>query len=185
MAQVDREPIERRAEAVLAEVDDYLWAERKPPIPVEHIADSWFGLHVCERSPEEMRAAPGAPELGPEDTLSGLLLPGRMEIWVNAEEAERWPTRRRFTIAHEIGHWVMHRGYSRRCSAAARAIQPDEREVEGPDIEEEASIFAASLLMPRELMKTYWERCGHRHDAMCQIFKASGAAMGRRLHTAL
>lgn len=183
-AAIDREPIEREAEALLGALAPYIWAEPKPPIPIDEIADSHFGLHVCERSPEEMRAAPGAPELGPDDVLSGLLLPSRMEIWVNAEEAEEWPSRRRFTIAHEIGHWVMHRG-QQTLFCRGRGIQPDEREVEGPDIEEEASIFAASLLMPRELMRTYWERCGHRHDAMCKIFKSSGAAMGRRLHTAL
>ncbi len=185
MGAIDREPIEERAERLLGALDSYIWAEPKPPIPIDDIADSHFGLHVCERSPEEMRAAPGAPELGPDDTLSGLLLPGRMEIWVNAKEAGEWPTRRRFTIAHEIGHWVMHRGYERALFCRRGAVQADDREVEGPDIEEEASIFAASLLMPRELMKTYWERCGHRHDAMCKIFKASKVAMGRRLHTAL
>lgn len=184
MGAIDREPIEQRAERVLAGIEHYIWAEPKPPVPIDDIADSHFGLHVCERSPEEMCEAPGAPELAPGDVLSGLLLPSRMEIWVNAEEVEQWPSRRRFTIAHELGHWVMHRG-QQTLFCRGKGVQVDEREVEGPDIEEEASIFAASLLMPRELMKVYWERCGKRHDAMCQIFKASGAAMGRRLHTAL
>ncbi|MGI9021364.1 MAG: ImmA/IrrE family metallo-endopeptidase [Solirubrobacterales bacterium] len=185
MAAIDREPIEERAERVLAALPAYLWAENKPPIPIDDIADSYFGLHVCERSPQEMREAPGAPELGPGDTLSGLLLPSLGEIWVNADEAEKWPPRRRFTIAHEIGHHVMHRGqqplFCRKKVVQEEEATPDD----APDIEEEASIFAASLLMPRELMKTYWERCGKRHDAMCKIFKASGAAMGKRLHTAL
>src|SRR5690606_36845988 len=31
------------------------------------------------------------------------------EIWVNRAEATQWPQRRRFTIGHELGHWVMHR----------------------------------------------------------------------------
>ncbi len=61
----------------------------------------------------------------------------------------------------------------------------DQPAPETPDIEEEASIFAAALLMPRDLMRHYWERCGHNHGVMCKIFKASGAAMGKRLHTAL
>jgi IrrE N-terminal-like domain len=181
---IDREPIEQRAEALLAELDEYLWAERKPPVPVEDVADSHFGLHVRERSPAQMRAAPGCPPLGADESLSGLLLPSRMQIWVNAQEAAEWPTRRRFTIAHELGHWVMHRG-QQPLFCRAKGVVADEREVEGPDIEEEASIFGASLLMPRDLMRAYWERCDHRHDAMCKIFRCSGAAMGRRLHTAL
>ena len=52
--------------------------------------------------------APGAP-LVEHHALSGLLLPARGEIWVNAHEAKQWPPRRRFTIGHELGHWVMHR----------------------------------------------------------------------------
>lgn len=51
-----------------------------------------------------MGTAPGAPALAHGQSLSGLLLPVRGEIWVNAEEARQWPPRRRFTIGHELGH---------------------------------------------------------------------------------
>ena len=44
------EEIERRAESVLAELPDYIWDGDRPPIPVEEIADSHFGLHVCDKS---------------------------------------------------------------------------------------------------------------------------------------
>ncbi len=53
-----------------------MWEKRSAPIPIDDIADSYFGLHVRERSPQEMCEAPGAPELGPGDTLSGLRRPG-------------------------------------------------------------------------------------------------------------
>jgi hypothetical protein len=61
------------------------------PVPVESIAEDLLGLHVVE-----------SDELG----VSGLLLPLEREIWVNAAEARESPGRRRFTIAHELGHWV-------------------------------------------------------------------------------
>ena len=51
-------------------------------MPVEDIADSGFGLLV--RDVEDMGAAPGAPALLDGQSLSGLLLPARGEIWVNA-----------------------------------------------------------------------------------------------------
>ena len=54
-------------------------------MPVEHIADTWFGLHV--RDVEDLRAAPGVPALPSDAVLSGLLLPAAAEIWVNAGEA--------------------------------------------------------------------------------------------------
>ena len=79
----------------------------------------------------------------------------------------------------------MHRGGQQSLFCRRKAVAEDERETEGPDIEEEASIFAAALLMPRVWVQHYWEECEHDHGAMCKIFKTSGAAMGRRLHTAM
>src|SRR5215210_2632875 len=99
--------VEERAERVLAAAPGYIWDGETLPVPVEELVDSVYGLLV--RDVEDMRAAPGAPTLAQGQSLSGLLLPARGEIWVNAEEARIWPPRRRFTIGHELGHWVMHR----------------------------------------------------------------------------
>ena len=80
---------------MLASVPDWIWNGDTLPVPVEHIADSCFGLHV--RDVGDLSAAPGVPSLGEGQSLSGLLLPGVGEIWVNAAEARDWPARRRFT----------------------------------------------------------------------------------------
>ena len=182
MGPEERDTIEGRADAVLGELRDYLWSERKPPVPVECVAEDHFGLRVVDKPPAELRAAPGCPPLDPDDRLSGLLLPSLSEIWVNAEESDEWPPRRRFTIAHEIGHWVMHRG-QQTLFCRSKAVQP-ESDATGPDIEEEASVFAAALLMPRALMQSYWPRI-QDHGRMCEVFDTSRAAMGKRLHSAL
>lgn len=104
--EVDVEGIEARAEQVLADVPDWLWDGESLPIPVEDIVDTHFGLLV--RDVEDMAQAPDAP-VDVEGGISGLLLTAKAEIWVNAEEARQWPPRRRFTLGHELGHWVMHR----------------------------------------------------------------------------
>src|SRR4051812_2158179 len=125
------EAIERAAEAVLAEVPSWIWDGESLPVPLEDIADTHFGLLVREVS--DLATAPGAPELGPGQSFSGLLLPDRGEIWVNSGEAESSPGRRRFTIGHELGHWCMHRDlehavYCRSTIVeAAEAQKPDER----------------------------------------------------------
>lgn len=192
----DPEAIERLAEDLLANLPSHVWDGRRPPIPVEDIVDSCFGLHVSEHPPTQMAAATGAPILEDQATLSGLLFPGERRIWVNSEEARQWPGRRRFTIGHELGHFLMHTekggGQPVFCRHATVDPTEDQEETEEesdyPSIEAEANAFAAALLMPRELMRETYERLrleSDCHAQMCKLFGASGAAMGHRLHAVI
>jgi hypothetical protein len=166
-----------QAERILAGVPAWLWDGERLPVPVEDIVDSCFGLHV--REVEDMRSAPGAPSVGDGQQLSGLLLPARGEIWVNADEAKRWPPRRRFTIGHELGHWVMHRTGQESLFCRRTTVQESRPVV--ADIEEEASQFAAELLMPRWLLVREHAACKGDLDALCTRFSSSRAAMERRV----
>jgi len=172
--------IEERAERVLARVPEWIWDGESLPVPVEDIADSVFRLRV--READDLSRAPGAPAPEPGSSLSGLLLPGRGEIWVNGSEARQWPPRRRFTIGHELGHWCMHRTASIYCRSAS--VDPADDRPERPPAEKEADAFAAGLLMPARLLR---EEYGKDPDfgRLCALFGASGAAMGRRLHAVI
>lgn len=184
------EEIEQRAEEVLASVPGWLWNGETLPVPVDDIADSCFGLLIREM--QDMSSAPGAPDLAPGQSLSGLLLAGPGEIWVNASEAREWPGRRRFTIGHELGHWVMHRQPGQqslfcRHGSIDEADQPGSM-TERPSLEEEANVFSAALTMPAHLIREHYERLRRDpdcHPKMCELFAASGAAMGRRLHSVI
>jgi hypothetical protein len=179
--------IEKRVDNALQRVPDWIWDRRALPVPVEDIADSCFGLLV--REIEDLHAAPGVPDLGADTALSGLLLPARREIWVNAKEAETWPARKRFTIGHELGHWCMHRITGAvwcRSSVVGVPQQQDPGALAPPRHEEEANEFAAALLMPAPLLRSRYERLRREDPAgcftrLCQEFGASGGAMGRRL----
>src|SRR3954468_12489546 len=169
---------QEHAEQVLAKLPSWVWDGESLPIPVEEVADSVYGLLV--RDVDDMTAAPGAPPLDPGQTLSGLLLPARGEIWVNADEARQWPPRRRFTIGHELGHWEMHRDGQRSLFCRRRAVD----ETPDPyvdDIEEEASRFAAALTMPAWLVVREHARVGGDIEQLCRAFSASNAAMTRRV----
>ena len=170
--------VEMRAENVLAAAPAYVWDGERLPVPVEDIVDSVYGLLV--RDVEDMSAAPGAPPLTDGQALSGLLLPARGEIWVNAEEARLWPPRRRFTIGHELGHWVMHRTGQQ--ALFCRRTSVDEKvEPPGRDIEEEASAFAAGLLMPQWLFVREHARRSGDVAELGRVFGTSAAATERRV----
>jgi len=180
------EEIERIAEEFLARIPSYVWDGATLPVPIEDIADTHVGLLV--RDVADLRTAPGAPVIAPGQSLSGLLLPGIGEIWVNAEEGRQWPPRRRFTIAHELGHWRLHRDAEERgvfCRSAS--IEPDASTPRPPlsPAEDEANMFAAAVLMPARLLRDQYLRCQRDFVRLCDTSGASGAAMGRRLHAVI
>jgi hypothetical protein len=184
------EEIEARAQAVLETLPDYVWDGESVPVPVEDIVDSVFGLHV--RDVTDMTAAPGCPKLADGEALSGLLLADDMQIWCNASEGVQWPGRRRFTIAHELGHWVLHRPGQQKlfCRHGQIADDGDFDKARAerpplPETEQEANAFAAALLMPAVLIEHHYYECKRDFDEMCKRFGSSGAAMGRRLRAVI
>lgn len=69
--------------------------------------------------------------------------------------------RRRFTIAHELGHWELHAGYSQfLCSAE------DMRDYGRSRLEVEANCFAAELLMPNSHFRAV---CGNQEPSIALI----------------
>src|SRR3990172_11546042 len=106
------------------------------PVPGESIAEDLLGLRVAEA----------------ELDCSGLLLPARREIWVNASEARQTVGRRRFTIAHELGHWVCQGLRGHTAPIYCRAVEPANGG--NPPEEREANVFAAELLMPEVAVRS-------------------------------
>lgn len=194
--EVDR--IEGEAERILTRVPAYVWDGESLPVPVDDIVADVFGLLV--RLVEDLSTAPGCEDI-PPDQLSGLLLTGPGEIWVNSREAEQWDGRRRFTIGHELGHYVMHQSretkiFCRSIKEGAGGVQdltngsaPDSEFDPEPRIaggarsvpELEANAFAAALMMPRHLIVAQYGESGGNFDSMRQAFHASEKAMRYRI----
>lgn len=177
--------MEDRAGEILAGVPDYIWNGEELPVPVEKIVSNTFGLLV--REVEDMTAAPGLEDER-STNVSGLLLTGPGEIWVNASEARRWAGRKRFTICHELGHYVIHQEEVE-ATVFCRRVEAVEAEggEDGPvvglgiELEMEADAFAAAMLMPRSLMTERRVALGDDVAALCQEFGASEKAMRYRL----
>ena len=143
------------------------------PVPVEAIAGDLLGLRVEESW---------------DIDCSGMLLPAERRIVLNAGEGAGGrndpPLRRfRFTIAHEIGHWVCHCLEGRAPSPAPAYCRPVDLTVSADrTLEREANVFAAELLMPEPAVREAWEELGE--VAACSAgFDVSPTAMHWRLYS--
>jgi hypothetical protein len=162
------------ATQLLVEYDSCFGLSSAPPIPVEDIARSLLVLWIEEA--DDLRTLPGAPR--DQGRLSGLLVPSELTIWLDRSEAERSPGRRRFTIAHEVGHFVLHAGRSQAAdSSYCRGSDLEQRD----SIEGEANRFAAALLMPDQLLEREANRWGCNLPLLVERFAVSAPAMRLRL----
>jgi hypothetical protein len=117
----------------------------------------------------------------PED-LSGMIIKDEgtasgFAIFVNADHHE---VRRRFTIAHEIAHFILHR------DLIGDGIQDDALYRSGLSnrVEAQANRLAADILMPRHLIDAVIKSGRVAADdvtAMARIFNVSKDAMSIRL----
>lgn len=105
--------------------------------------------------PEEIQVADIAMALGiyvREETLIGAearLLRNKRKGIIRISSAIQQPGRKRFAIAHELGHWKLHNEVLQICT---------EEDLRGPGsktIEEEANAFAGALLMPSRMFSPY------------------------------
>lgn len=145
------------------------------PVPVERIAK---GLEA------QLRFSPL------DDELSGMVYvkDGIPIIGINALHH---PNRQRFTLAHEVGHLVLHRaeitkqihvdkGFPMLMRNAASATGVNEMEIE-------ANFFAAELLMPEQFLACSLEGQSFEIDdegaisALAKEYKVSTAAIRFRL----
>lgn len=94
-------------------------------------------------------------------------------------QASHHPNRQRFTVAHELGHYMLHRNRAE----AEGGIQDDEfyRALSGP-LETQANQFAANLLMPWPLIKSLQDRGITRVDDLARALGVSKQAMAIRLN---
>ena len=123
-----------------------------------------------------------------ENEYSGFLAVKEKTIVVNLRHA---PVRRRFTIAHEIGHYQLHRKQTGDTPVFIdRTVYYRKNNMDGIDhlMELEANAYAAGLLMPEVLLDEFLEKHPHLDlekstdiKTLTQEFEVSRPAMEYRL----
>ena len=107
----------------------------------------------------------------------------RYVIKINSEDSD---TRKRFTIAHALGHWVYHRPVMGAgiCDSQAYTSIPSatfhNRRI-GLKEEIQANKFAARLLMPEALIYAHQDKGVTDSAALADLFGVSEATMKIRL----
>ena len=140
------------------------------PVPVGSIAEDLLGLRIEER------------DLG---ECSGMLIPSERLILVNAAEATNGdvPIRRhRFTIAHELGHWICHALEDVGEEAPNFCRSRDLSQDADRDLEREANVFGAELLMPEAAVREAWAALRDPSE-VAACFEVSSLAAQWRLYS--
>ena len=138
----------------------------KIPVPVVAVAKE-LGLTVLDVD------MPNTGTRVPSGTLT--TVEDKWVIGVNRLESY---TRTRFTIAHEIGHYLLHKG--QKFIDDFPAGETFYRTGESSALEREANFFAASLLMPAKMVEQIWPQCDNPAHA-AELFEVSEVSMTYRL----
>ena len=184
--------IESIARRVLNDYDERLYCGQPSAIPIEDLIER-HGLTL-----EFQYLRKNARILGKTVFDTGLeavydmeqgqyiLFPvkaGTILIDASLCEEEASTGRLRFTEAHELSHWILHKDMYAGTGESA-ALQPAVKET---DMEIQANMLASALLMPMPMVKRcFYQMRGGRDNqalihAMSEVFQVSKQAMRIRL----
>jgi len=158
--------VDNVARALLAECEI-----ASPPVDVYAIAD-YLGITVVN--------------LVIGNDVSGMLIRDAEVLTVGLHHSHS-ARRKRFTLAHEIGHLKLHRGRPLIVDSTVRVNMRDATSARATDREEmEANRFAAALLMPEDLVISAVDALDSSNpktlqQELAKSFDVSTEAMGYRL----
>ena len=165
------------------------------PRRAEHAAErllAEYGITSPPVDPETLAKAEGIVVVSRrfEDAdVSGILFRDGDHHVIGVNSAHP-PARRRFTIAHELGHRALHPGRELILDVPVRVNLRDKTSSMASDLEEiEANAFAATLLMPEQMVRDQLSQLppAQRREpdataaALARIFKVSTPALNFRL----
>lgn len=126
------------------------------PVPVEKIVEH-LGFKCYFFAPDDRTIH-----------ISGAVDHTEKKIYINKEDSLQ---RQLFTVAHEIGHIVLH---------GATKDYVDYRDYSSNPKETEANSFAGNLLMPRSMFQYIWKTTQGNIKELARFFGVSASAVGVR-----
>lgn len=170
--------IERYANRVLKEAKAHELYDGNSHTPLDKICEQQLGLQYCYLN---------LPQAQNGEDVSGYILFDKKAIVLNNLECKHsyYKGRINFTIAHEIGHWILHKGLYDYDKPRFILLQTEFAE-ESETIEYEADYFSACLLMPKGLVKKKWNELQNhspqeKRKILADFFRVSLEAMNIRI----
>ena len=160
MAKPDYRKVKEVAKRVLEE--NFVTA---PPVRIDDIATR-YGLKVMYGTLP--------PDLG---NVAGYIMVSGPDAVVLVDSEEK-PTRQNFTIAHELGHYLLHKEKLIDQPSIGVLERRPLGVLNNDPIEIEANRFASEVLVPDYLLKQY---NGESVDTLARIFAVSTDVIGYRL----
>ena len=119
-----------------------------------------------------------------DETIVGMIAKRGSDLTLLVNQSDP-PYRKRFTIAHELGHHFLHlledgefvdseADLFRQPHEGQQEVTPERRR------EIQANMFAAALLMPEEEVVDHW-KTSRSVEQMARVFNVSESAMGIRI----
>jgi len=188
MRKYDTKTLEAIARNQLKKYDPTLLVGEPRAIPIEDIVERYYGLEIEYRYLRKNGHVLGCtvfddtllPIWNDDEKQYELISVNRDTIVISAALLDdRSIGRLRYTIAHELGHWLIHREiYSGEGVAAASSIQTSLEE--NPAVERQADILASALLMPCGQVKHAFYAIRDMHNPitiLAGLFDVSKQAM--------
>lgn len=142
---------------------------KEPPVDVYALAKT-YGLEIEQQPfPEKYQHISGFISLSN----------GSPKLFVNDNDSQN---RKNFTVAHELGHWLLHKDHLLNDPNLAVLFRIPLGTLNQDPLEREANTFAANLLVPKAMLDAYRDDKGQRE--LAQMFGVSEEVIGYRLeHT--
>ena len=185
---LSEDEIEKDAELLLSEYEDTTGEPIKLPVPVTDITTYHLALRLGF---DDLHQTLDRPMLrGQPDILGAIWVEKELVLIDHHLDPKKNPSmmgRYRFSVAHEIGHWRLHRSYvTKDPNQASLFDAPSEPTVicrssqENEPIEWQANFFGSCLLMPRRRVNDEWKEClGRTRPLLLSDLRPNGKVMMR------
>lgn len=167
VAYVPDEAIEKDAQALLADYARERGTPLEAPIPIDDVIEKHLKIGIEFDDTHRLFGVPRSGIGFDPDILGAIFFDQKRIVIDESLDPDANPAkegRYRYTAAHEVGHWRLHRGLFGKDPAQTSLLEPNAapsvvcRTSQAKErIEFQADLYASCVLMPRKLVFAAWD----------------------------